>query len=348
MGTAGENQLAELMGTIVEGTGEALSTLLGMTVSFGLDGVSEVPHAPAIDDAEERVVAEVALTGDLKGSCILMCDAETAGRLVDLMMGGDGSKPGAVNEQTDTLGELVNQASGAAVSTAGTAFGFQCSHSVQRVFVLPRDSAGAFNDSLDYPVVRMEWSMTLDSGLVLKFQEIIDRRLAESLRREPEKAEGSADQLTQDEISKLLEGVAEEEPQRAGAGEESKPATRQTAGAARAGAAQKGVAVQPHAFSEIGDSVLQPEPRKLDLLLDVPLHLTVELGKTKRLVKDVLQLGPGSVLELDRAAGEAVDVLINGRLIAKAEVVVIDENFGVRITEIVSRADRLKELRQQQ
>jgi flagellar motor switch protein FliN/FliY len=112
------------------------------------------------------------------------------------------------------------------------------------------------------------------------------------------------------------------------------------------GAPGKAVTVQPHEFPDISDAGPLPEPRKIDMLLDVPLHLTVELGRTKRLVKDILQLGPGSVLELDKLAGEAVDVLINGRLIAKAEVVVIDENFGVRITEIISRSERLKELKQ--
>ena len=104
--------------------------------------------------------------------------------------------------------------------------------------------------------------------------------------------------------------------------------------------------VQSHEFPEIQDEGPIAEPRKIEMLLDVPLHLTVELGRTRRLVKEILQLGPGSVLELDKLAGEAVDVLVNGKLLAKAEVVVIDENFGVRITEIVSRTERIKELKQ--
>ncbi len=81
-------------------------------------------------------------------------------------------------------------------------------------------------------------------------------------------------------------------------------------------------------------------PRRLEFLLEVPLNLTVELGRVKKLVKDVLTLGPGSILELDKLAGEPVDVLVNGRAVAKGEVVVIDENFGVRITEIKSPAER--------
>jgi flagellar motor switch protein FliN len=79
----------------------------------------------------------------------------------------------------------------------------------------------------------------------------------------------------------------------------------------------------------------------IGLLLDVPLKLTVELGRTTKLVKEILALAPGSVVELDKLAGEAVDILVNEKPIAKGEVVVIDENFGVRITEILNPEERL-------
>ena len=79
----------------------------------------------------------------------------------------------------------------------------------------------------------------------------------------------------------------------------------------------------------------------LDLLMDVPLKVTVELGRTRMQIRDVLELGKGSVVELDKLAGEPVDLLVNGKLIARGEVVVIDENFGVRVTDIVSPAERL-------
>ena len=79
----------------------------------------------------------------------------------------------------------------------------------------------------------------------------------------------------------------------------------------------------------------ESEARNLDMLLDIPLQVTVELGRTKRSVKDILELSSGSIIELDKLAGEPVDILVNNRLIAKGEVVVIDENFGVRVTDII-------------
>jgi len=78
----------------------------------------------------------------------------------------------------------------------------------------------------------------------------------------------------------------------------------------------------------------------LDLLMDMPLPVIVELGRTTMLVRDILALGPGSVIELEKAAGENVDILVNGRLIARGEVVVIEENFGVRIVEFMSNPEK--------
>lgn len=80
----------------------------------------------------------------------------------------------------------------------------------------------------------------------------------------------------------------------------------------------------------------------MEVLLDVPLEISVELGRVKMMVRDVLDLGTGSIIEVDKAAGEPVDVMVNGRLVAKGEVVVIEDNFGVRITEILNPAERFR------
>lgn len=85
--------------------------------------------------------------------------------------------------------------------------------------------------------------------------------------------------------------------------------------------------------------------RRLDMLLDVPLEVGVELGRTRMTIQDLLQLGPGSVIELDKVAGEALDILVNGRLVARGEAVVVNDKFGVRITDIVSPQERIQRLR---
>jgi flagellar motor switch protein FliN/FliY len=83
------------------------------------------------------------------------------------------------------------------------------------------------------------------------------------------------------------------------------------------------------------------EKKNISLIMDVPLQVTVELGRTQRKIKDILEMGPGSIIELDKLAGEPVDILVNGKTVAKGEVVVIDESFGVRITDIIHPAKRL-------
>jgi flagellar motor switch protein FliN/FliY len=87
------------------------------------------------------------------------------------------------------------------------------------------------------------------------------------------------------------------------------------------------------------------QTRRLDLLLDVPLDIAVELGRARMSIQDLLTLGPGSVIELDKIAGEALDILVNNRLVARGEAVVVNDKFGIRITDIVSQAERIARLR---
>lgn len=118
------------------------------------------------------------------------------------------------------------------------------------------------------------------------------------------------------------------------------PASPQTLGAAG-----RGVNVNPVQFASFqGSGLTQADETNLNLLLDIPLKVTVELGRTQKQIKEILELSQGSIIELDKLAGEPVDILVNNKLIAKGEVVVIDENFGVRVTDIVSQWDRVQKI----
>jgi flagellar motor switch protein FliN/FliY len=107
----------------------------------------------------------------------------------------------------------------------------------------------------------------------------------------------------------------------------------------------RNVNVQPVQFSNLNAGPgMQADETNLGLLLDIPLKVTVELGRTQKVIKDILELSQGSIIELDKLAGEPVDILVNNKLIAKGEVVVIDENFGVRVTDIINQWDRIQKL----
>jgi flagellar motor switch protein FliN/FliY len=98
-------------------------------------------------------------------------------------------------------------------------------------------------------------------------------------------------------------------------------------------------------FKAGDDAINKLKVQNLDFILDIPLQVSVELGRTKVIIKDLLQLGQGSVLELDKLAGEPLEVLVNGKLVARGEVVVVNEKFGIRLTDIISPLERIETLK---
>jgi flagellar motor switch protein FliN/FliY len=104
-------------------------------------------------------------------------------------------------------------------------------------------------------------------------------------------------------------------------------------------------AVEAAEFDQVQDESQPGGDVNLDVILDVPVTLSMEVGRTRIPIRNLLQLNQGSVVELDRAAGEPLDVFVNGTLIAHGEVVVINERFGIRLTDVVSPAERLRKLK---
>ena len=109
---------------------------------------------------------------------------------------------------------------------------------------------------------------------------------------------------------------------------------------------------QKEAISQIADQIKTGDDalnklkvQNLDFILDIPLKVSVELGRANVVIKDLLQLGQGSVLELDKLAGEPLEVLVNGKLVARGEVVVVNEKFGIRLTDIISPLERIETLK---
>jgi flagellar motor switch protein FliN/FliY len=103
--------------------------------------------------------------------------------------------------------------------------------------------------------------------------------------------------------------------------------------------------VDQHEFEDLKEEGQETIGRDVEFLLDIPVEITVRLGITNMLIKDLLQLGQGSVVELDKLAGEPMEILANSRLIARGEVVVVNEKFGVRLTDIISPSERLTQLK---
>ncbi len=105
------------------------------------------------------------------------------------------------------------------------------------------------------------------------------------------------------------------------------------------------VAAELDELTESGNSLNEEESRKLETILDIPVNISMEVGRSKISIRNLLQLNQGSVVELDRVAGEPLDVLVNGTLIAHGEVVVVNDKFGIRLTDVISQIERIKKLR---
>ncbi|MHA6613651.1 flagellar motor switch protein FliN [Photobacterium damselae] len=112
--------------------------------------------------------------------------------------------------------------------------------------------------------------------------------------------------------------------------------------------AEQEAQVQSAPLEELTDDsapVSDDERRKLDSILDIPVTISMEVGRTQISIRNLLQLNQGSVVELDRVAGESLDVMVNGTLIAHGEVVVVNDKFGIRLTDVISQTERIKKLR---
>lgn len=123
------------------------------------------------------------------------------------------------------------------------------------------------------------------------------------------------------------------------------PARRPDGLAGNAGAGNDSVRGNAHAFDQLRAESEDNRPANLDFILDIPLEITVELGRTKMLIHDLLKLGQGSVIELPKVAGETLEILANNRLIAKGDVVVMNDKYGIRLTEVISTVERLENLK---
>jgi flagellar motor switch protein FliN/FliY len=100
----------------------------------------------------------------------------------------------------------------------------------------------------------------------------------------------------------------------------------------------------PASFPSLDGGGAVPAPKNIDFILDIPMQVTVQVGSTKMVIRELLQLGQGSVIELEKLAGEPMEVLVNNKLVARGEVVVVNEKFGIRLTDVISAAERVQQL----
>ncbi|PZX07857.1 flagellar motor switch protein FliN/FliY [Psychrobacillus insolitus] len=320
----------------------ALSTLLGQKVDITTPNIDMINSNKLIEEFPHPYVAvQVKYTAGLTGMNLLVIKQSDAAIIADLMLGGDGidPRPELSEIQLSAVQEAMNQMMGSAATSMSTLFNKKVDISPPSIDLmnLPNNEGTEAipNDLLIKISFRLKIGNLIDSNIMQLLPLEFGLGLVKSLigEEEPEVAATIVEEKvqispppveTQSTIQNNTQQMQFSQP---------KPQVQQ-------------VEVQQAQFASFEPSNLtQNESRNLNLLLDIPLQVTVELGRTKRTVKDILELTSGSIIELDKLAGEPVDILVNNRHIAKGEVVVIDENFGVRITDILSQAQRIHNLR---
>ncbi|MEC0283164.1 flagellar motor switch phosphatase FliY [Terribacillus saccharophilus] len=320
-----------------------LSTLLNQKVDITTPKTAVINRSELYDKfPQPNVAIEVSYTEGFSGANLFVIKQSDAAIIADLMLGGDGNAPAEeFNEiHQSAVQEAMNQMMGAAATSMSTVFSKKIDISPPSIALMDL-SAGTGAEKL--PEDEQLVSVSFD----LKIGNLIDSSIMQLLSTD----------FAKDMVDELLH-PAPEEPEAVAVSQQPAPSqpqptiqeapmqTMQQTAPQQTRPAQPAPNVQQAAFTSFETPAAPPaeQPRNLDLLMDIPLKVSVELGRTKRTIKEILELSVGSVVELDKLAGEPVDIHVNDKLIAKGEVVVIEENFGVRVTDILSQTDRLKSI----
>ena len=302
------------------------------------------------------VVVRIGYTKGLDGSNILVLKENDVKVITDLMMGGDGTNTdGEISDlHLSAISEAMNQMMGASATSLSSMLNkmVDISPPTATLTDLATIDAGDIDEFLKSNFVRIAFKMEIGTLVDSEMMQLYPISLAKEMC-------GSVlNNMENDSKSTVDDGVAESPPPAAAPAPEAAAAPPPPAAAppgmdpnAMAGQMPQGqpmmmpqymyppqqqVNVQPAQFTPFGPGfAAQFAQENIDLILDVPLEVTVELGRTNKTIQDILDFAPGTIIELIKIAGEPIDVLVNGKYVAKGEVVVIEESFGVRITEII-------------
>ena len=343
--------LGEIGNISMGGAATTLSVLLGRKVSITTPTVS----ISNMSQLKEKypipfLVVEVGYSIGIEGNNVLCIQAKDAAIIADLMMGNDGTNPDEELSEIhmSAVSESMNQMMGSVATSLSSMFNKKVDITPPVVTLVDLGTEEVVSKLLDKadPIVqasfRMEVDGLIDSEIMQLLPLDVAREMVDALMNQ---------QPDVDNEEEAIAAAVAPPPAAPAAAPASAPAAAAAAPASNGYGAQpmqphvaSNVPVQSAQFTPLSTVPVQVNDANIGLILDVPLQVNVELGRTKKSIKEILDLTKGSIVELDKLAGETVDIMVNGKYLAKGEVVVIDENFGVRITEIVSPLERAARL----
>ncbi|MEN6348077.1 MAG: flagellar motor switch phosphatase FliY [Syntrophomonas sp.] len=345
------------VGNISMGTAATtLSTLLRKKVSITTPDVSvTTPQELQYQYPLPYVVVEVSYTEGLSGANILVIKEQDACIIADLMMGGSGAYQGqSLGEmELSAVGEAMNQMMGSATTSLSSMFNCRIDIAPPNLSLMDLGKEDLKVPSGFSELVKIKFRMEIEDLIDSEIMQIIPMESVENIiailmgspveEAQVETVIEQAEPVVQPPSPppQPRETYTPPPPPPPQAPRYEQPYMPQMAPEPRVGQA---FAVQPVQFAPLRESEIEPLPQNIGLIMDVPLDVTVELGKTRKTIKEILELNQGAIIQLDKLAGEPVDLMVNGKLIAKGEVVVIDESYGIRITTIISPLDRMNKL----
>lgn len=345
------NAVSEMTSIAMGAAGSTLGVLVGQEVEIAPPSLVEYDNLAEMEipfGEEAKTLVLVQFAKGIQATALYIIKNEDVRKLSGMMLGssGESADEQLTEMQLGAIGELMNQMMNSVAT--GLASLVHETVEINNPEVIPYSSdmlAQCLPQVLSEPFVLTNLQMRAGGETIL---ELIEMRVSSELKSLVVQLMSLDAALPEaDEELDAIDASAESEmsspqPAMAGAG-----APKGRMGNSGGGGIQVDpVTVRPVEFGSFDHqpNVYGEENKNLSLVMDVTLNLTVELGKTELSIKDVLELTRGSVIELERIAGEPVDLMANGKLIAKGEVVVIEDNFGLRITSIISPAERLRGL----
>uniref|UniRef100_UPI0018ABB179 flagellar motor switch phosphatase FliY n=2 Tax=Clostridiaceae TaxID=31979 RepID=UPI0018ABB179 len=338
-----EKDLLGEIGNISMGSAStALYQLINKQVNITTPKV-KVTTLKEIKDGFEypNIILDVEYVSGITGRNILIMQTTDAAVIANLMMGGDGQvNTSELSEiEVSAVQEAMNQMIGSAATSMATMFAREVNISPPKSKIW-KDMNENISETIpeDEPIVEVCFDLTIEGLLQSNMMQILPintaKKIVSIMMGEDQEVANEIDD-TYDSSDIYKEEYKIEE----------KPIINTVEERSVRNIVEKPVEVHGATFEPLSQGVVGESHRNIDLILDVPLEVSVVLGRTKKSIKDILDLSTGSLIELDKLAEEPVEVLINGKKIAYGEVVVVDENFGVRITSIVSGADRIRTLK---
>jgi len=312
--------LGEVGNISMSNAATALSTLLNKKVNITTPKVDIVPINHITETFKmPYVLLQIRFDEGFVGSNALLMDIKDASIISSILMGGDGSNPSEELSEIElsAVSEVMNQMIGSASTALATMFDKRVNISPPIVKIIGHNEDLEIEGLKKDEVVKIAFRMTIDDLIDSEIMQLYSMETAEQIISQ---MMGDTEEVVEEDKTPELELVKEKSEEEV-------------------------IEVSKPKFNKLSEKETVKGKSNIDMIMDVPLELNVVLGRSRRSIKEILSLEPGSIIELNEAVEEPLDIFVNGKLIAKGEVVVIDEKFGIRVTNILSAKERVKKLK---